>query len=114
MDNKARGNEGEDVALHYLEDKGYEILERNFRNRRAEIDLIALWRNELLVFVEVKKRKDTSYGDPEAFALPGQQRLIIQAAEDYIFSINWHKDIRFDIIAVNDNNQIEHFEDAFY
>lgn len=110
-----KGKAGELQASQHLESKGYEILERNYRYHKGEIDLIALWQNELLVFVEVKARSNMDFGDPETFVSPGQERLILEAAEDYIFAVNWKKDIRFDIIAIDLNtHQLEHIEDAFY
>jgi putative endonuclease len=115
MDHKAKGKIGENLARKYLESNGFEVLESNYRYLRGEIDLITLWQNELLVFVEVKARSNLDFGDPESFVSPGQERLILQAAEEYIFAINWKKDIRFDIIAIDLNTEkLEHFPDAFY
>lgn len=113
MDTKNKGKYGEDLAVSYLHKKGFEIVERNYRFRKGEIDLITLLNNEVLVFVEVKLRKGDAYGDPETFVSRKQERLIIQAAEDYIFAINWQKDIRFDIISIT-GSKVEHIEDAFY
>ncbi|REE01597.1 YraN family protein [Marinoscillum furvescens] len=113
VDTKNKGKYGEDLAVSYLRRKGFEIIERNYRHRRGEIDLIGLWDNTILVFFEVKLRKDTNYGDPETFVSRRQIKQIIDTAEEYIYGINWHKDIRFDIIAIG-NGQIEHIEDAFY
>jgi len=114
MDNKNKGKYGEDAAVRHLKKLGFEILERNYRHRRGEIDIIALKANEFLVFVEVKLRTNLQYGDPEEFVTNAQERMIIQTAEEYIFGINWHKDIRFDIITVNPKGEVEHFVDAFY
>ncbi|MEP0365451.1 MAG: YraN family protein [Cyclobacteriaceae bacterium] len=113
MDNKARGKYGEDLAVSFLEEKGFEILERNYRHGHGEIDMIGLLKNELLVFFEVKIRKSDTYGEPETFVSYAQQKLIIKTAEHYIYAINWHKDIRFDIISIQGKN-IYHIEDAFY
>ena len=114
MDNKIKGKYGEDAAVTHLEKEGFEILERNYRHKRGEIDIIALLENKLLVFIEVKLRSRIDFGHPEDFVTNAQERLIINGAEDYVFAINWHKDIRFDIMAVDPNGEIEHFEDAFY
>lgn len=113
MDNQAKGKYGEDLAVSFLEEKGFEIIERNYRYKRGEIDIIAMFENVLLVFIEVKIRKNDDFGSPETFVSNKQQRLIISGAEDYVYAINWHKDIRFDIITIT-NDQIEHIEDAFY
>ena len=114
MDNKIKGKFGEDVAISHLEKSGYEILERNYRHKRGEIDIIALFENKLLVFVEVKLRSRIDFGQPEDFVTNVQKNLIINGAEDYVFAINWNKDIRFDIITVGLEGEVEHFEDAFY
>lgn len=113
MENQNKGKYGEDLAVSYLQKKGFEILERNYRHRKGEIDIIGMINNELLVFVEVKLRKDVGYGDPETFVTRRQERQVIDTAEEYIYGINWHKDIRFDIIAIH-GEQLEHIEDAFY
>ncbi len=114
MNSKIKGKYGEDLAVSYLQNKGFEITERNYRHRRGEIDLIGILRNELLVFFEVKLRKRKDFGDPETFVTRAQERSIIDAAEAYIYGINWQKDIRFDIIAITSGSEIEHIEDAFY
>jgi len=108
-----KGRKGEDIAVNYLLKKGFEILERNYRYKRAEIDIIAM-KNELIVFVEVKLRMDTSFGHPEKFVSENQQQLIISGADDYIEQIQWQGNIRFDIISINSINEIAYFEDAFY
>ena len=114
MDRKKAGFKGETLAReHYLQ-AGYEILETNYRFKRAEIDFIALSRDEkLLVFVEVKARRRTDFGEPETFVSAPQKDRIRAAAEDYIYGINWRKDIRFDIACVDSRQQVEVFEDAF-
>ncbi|MEM6642336.1 MAG: YraN family protein [Bacteroidota bacterium] len=114
MDNRKSGESGEVIARQYYKSRGYEVLECNFRHKRAEIDFIALTATEqLLVFVEVKKRSRKDYGEAESFVSESQQRRIEEAAEAYIFGINWHKDIRFDIACVDALGNVEVFEDAF-
>ncbi|MFY0607894.1 MAG: YraN family protein [Cyclobacteriaceae bacterium] len=113
MDTKTKGKYGEDLAVSFLEKKGFEIVERNYRHARGEIDLIGILENKLLVFFEVKLRKGIAFGEPESFVSEAQQRLIIQVAEDYIYAINWQRDIRFDIISII-QDEIVHLEDAFY
>jgi putative endonuclease len=109
------GKLGEDKAAAYLAEKGYEILARNYRFKHSEIDLIAK-KGKLTIFVEVKTRTNLSYGFPEEFVDGAKAKLIMRAAEHYIFDTDWHFDIRFDIVSViiNPNNfRIKHFEDAF-
>ncbi|MFT6882607.1 MAG: putative endonuclease [Marinoscillum sp.] len=113
MNTKSKGKYGEDLAVSFLEKKGFEITERNYRYGRGEIDLIGILDNKLLVFIEVKLRKGNTYGEPESFVSNAQQKLIIKAAENYLFAINWEKDIRFDIISIT-REEILHIEDAFY
>jgi putative endonuclease len=91
------GNWGEAKAAAFLLEKGFEIVEKNFRNRHQEIDLIVR-KDKMLVFVEVK-------------------RGVMKAAENYIFDNDWHFDVRFDIISIliftNGKTEIRHIEDAF-
>lgn len=113
MDRKTKGIEGEAIAKAYYERLGCEILERNYRFRRAEIDLIALKDDLILIFIEVKLRSGSDFGYPETFVSDSQKDRIKEAAEDYIYSINWNKEIRFDIVSINSAGSIEVFEDAF-
>lgn len=112
MDRKTKGIEGEAIAKRHYESNGFEILETNYRFGRAEVDLIVL-ENDTLVFVEVKNRTRTDFGDPETFVSVAQQERIKEAAEDYIFAIDWKKAIRFDIACLTGSGKIEIFEDAF-
>ena len=114
MNNKASGIKGEEIARIHYANRGYEILDTNFRYQRAEIDFIALTPEEhLLVFVEVKNRRRKDFGETETFVSVAQQNRIKEAAEEYIFGINWKKDIRFDILCVDPEKKIEWFQDAF-
>lgn len=113
MDKKKKGTQGEAIAKGYYESSGYEVLEKNYRYRRAEVDLIVLKEEELLVFVEVKNRSRKDFGEPESFVSDAQQNRIKEAAEEYIYGINWKKDIRFDIVCVDGSGGMEVFEDAF-
>ncbi|WP_245811192.1 YraN family protein [Ekhidna lutea] len=113
MDRKTKGIQGEGIAKRYYENQGCEILETNYRYLRAEIDFIALQDEELLIFVEVKNRSRRDFGEAETFVSAAQQNRIKDAAEEYIFGINWNKDIRFDIVCVDSSGKIEVFEDAF-
>ncbi len=109
------GLEGENMAVKYLSDKGYDILERNYRFGRAEIDIICQI-GKLLVFVEVKSRKSNTFGYPESFVSDEQADRIMDVADEYTFSKNWNGNIRFDIISIetSSNFKITHFEDAFH
>ncbi len=75
MSNRETGMLGESIALRYLVDKGYEVVERNYRTRYGEIDLI-LRGAQALVFVEVKARRGTGFGDPLEAVTPGKQARV--------------------------------------
>jgi len=110
------GNKGEKTAENYLLKIGYEILERNFRAKKAEIDIICKHANTL-IFVEVKTRTSTKFGNPEEFVNQAKSAKVIEGAEVYMIENNWKGAIRFDIISIlvrNDNVDVKHFEDAFY
>ena len=109
------GKQGEVEACRYLREQGYEIMFRNYRYQHAEVDLIAK-KGKLLVFVEVKTRTNLSYGNPEEFVSYTKAKLVMKAAEQYIFANDWLHDIRFDIIAVTISGnelRVKHIEDAF-
>ena len=109
------GKTGEELAAIYLEEKGFEILEKNWRNRFKEIDIIAK-KDDLLVIVEVKTRSTMAFGTPADFVGLKKQRNLINAAEAYIFAKNSDLETRFDIVSIllqGDRNVIEHIEWAF-
>ena len=109
------GKQGEDLAIQYLTDKGYEILERNWRNIHKEIDIIAK-DGEELVIVEVKTRQSDEHGEPDLAVTKRKQGMLIAAANAYIFKNRLDINTRFDIISIlfKDNDPvIEHIEDAF-
>ncbi|HEY9487646.1 MAG TPA: YraN family protein [Chryseosolibacter sp.] len=107
------GGLGENLAAEFLVKKGFQVVVRNYRWRKAEIDLI-VQRDNWLIFVEVKTRSSNAWGEPESFVSDLQRRLIYDAAEEYIFSTDWRGNIRFDIISVKPGTrpEIVHFEDA--
>ena len=109
------GKLGEELAVNYLTGKGYEILERNWRNRHKEIDIIAKDGKDLVI-VEVKTRQTNEYGDPDTAVTKQKQRCLISAANTYIFRNNLNLETRFDIISIifrDGEPVIEHIEDAF-
>ena len=111
------GQSGEDAALAYLLQQGYELVHRNYRHGRAEVDLVVRLGQHLLVFVEVKTRTSSRYGYPEEFVTARKQELFRRAAEQLQEELNWTGDIRFDILALTSaasGLHVEHFEDAFY
>ena len=109
------GKLGEEIASNYLEGKGYEIVERNWRNTHKEIDIIAK-DGETLVMVEVKTRQTDEYGNPDIAVTKKKQRLLIAAANAYLFKNKLDVETRFDIISIifkDGEPVIEHIEDAF-
>ena len=107
------GNKGENLAAEFLRQKGFEIVARNYRYRRSEIDLIVK-RENWLVFIEVKTRSSSDFGQPEEFVDDFKAFNIFEAAEEYIFSTDWQGHVRFDVVSVKLGlaPEIEHFEDA--
>ncbi len=97
---KNTGDLGEDIAVEYLKEQGYEIIERNFRCKLGEIDIIALDKDEI-VFIEVKTRKTLSYGNPGDSVNEPKQKHIYRTAEYYLL-INGKLDdyTRLDVIEV--------------
>ncbi|MCA8832272.1 YraN family protein [Hymenobacter pini] len=111
------GQAGEEAALAHLLSQGYELVHRNYRFRRAEVDLIVRRGAELLVFVEVKTRSSAQFGHPEEFVTERKRQLFRLAAEQLQEELNWNGDIRFDILALSPTAtglRLEHFEDAFW
>lgn len=114
MENKTNiGKKGEQLAADFLIKKGFEIVVRNYRHKHAEIDLIVK-RDDWLIFVEVKARSSSDYGEPEEFVDARKVNKLFEAAEEYIYSTDWHGHIRFDIVSVKLGKEpvVELFEDA--
>ena len=95
---KEIGDFYEDKAKDFYLKNGYTFLAENYRYGRREIDLIFKKEN-ILVFVEVKYRNSSSFGYPEDWVDERKQLLIEECADYFIEEINWHDNIRFDIIA---------------
>ena len=110
------GKKGEQLAIDYLIENNYVILEQNYRFQKAEIDIIAQ-KSEVLAVIEVKTRSTTDFGNPQDFVKPKQIRNWVKAIDEYVTTNDLHVEVRFDIIAIvksKDGFKIEHLEDAFY
>jgi putative endonuclease len=110
------GTQGEKFAFEYLLSKGFEILEKNYRYLKAEVDLVVK-KDELIIFVEVKTRATDYFGRPEESITKSKQKLLIEAADHYILSNDLKNEVRFDAISIIINKKgvsINHIEDAFY
>lgn len=114
MEKRIFGSSGEDIALKYLMRRGYKLLERNFRAGRNELDLIMQYK-DLLVFVEVKTRRNESFGLGREAVDYRKQQHIISAAQFYIAQVgNYDNKVRFDVIEVKlPEGKVVHIENAF-
>lgn len=111
------GPQGEDLAVAYLLDRHYRILQRNYTYGHLEIDIVAMDGPEL-VFVEVKARSNFQYGEPEYFVTEGKQEKLRRAAQAYIERwISGLVTCRFDVIAIAERNgatEVRHLKNAFW
>jgi putative endonuclease len=111
------GRHGENLAKIFLEDSGYEILDENWTHGKAEIDLIA-YKNRIIIFAEVKTRTGNGFGEPEDFVDTRKQKLLAEAADEYIYLMDHQGEVRFDIISIlfdkSTNYTLKHIEDAFW
>ncbi|TGY93679.1 YraN family protein [Petralouisia muris] len=111
--NRSRGMDWERQAAEFLENKGYQILHRNFCSRYGEIDLVAR-QGRYLVFLEVKYRKDEKGGHPLEAVDRRKQRRICKTAVYYCLRYGYGEDTpcRFDVIGIL-GTEIMHVEHAF-
>jgi putative endonuclease len=112
------GQKGEEFATGFLDSKGYSILERNYRTKIGEIDIIAA-KHETLVFCEVKTRQGNRFGLPVEAVTPKKQATIRTVAEIYLSSLKSfqkYDEVRFDVIAItvaDGSFNINHMINAF-
>lgn len=101
MSTKITGAHGEDLACEYLKKNGYKILERNYRIRGGEIDIVAK-EGDTLVFVEVKARWSHEYGLPSESMTPWKIKYLIKTAMFYVQKVNWgNKEYRLDFVSID-------------
>lgn len=115
MDNRRKiGKIGEELAIEFLESHGCQLMEKNFRSGRGEIDIIAI-KEGLLLFVEVKTRTSLRHGSPEDKVRWYQQQKIKDTAQRYMSNCYWEGQIRFDVIMVylDGSRVIRHFPGYF-
>jgi putative endonuclease len=97
---RLRGQRGEQIAVAYLQKRGYRIQQQNYRCRRGEIDIIA-WDGSTLVFVEVKTKGQTAFGAPQAMVNARKQKTITRVAMTYIQQHQlYNTALRFDVVAI--------------
>jgi len=109
------GKKGEQLAIDFLIDKGYKVLEKNYRYLKAEVDII-VQKNNVLAVIEVKTRSSAYFGNPEEFVNPKKIKLLLSAIDYYVVERDLDVEVRFDIIAIITNKKetkIEHLKDAF-
>ena len=115
--NKKFGERGEDIAVDFLKEKGFQIIERNYRYGHGEIDIVAKDKDNL-VFIEVKTRKNLEFGPPELTVTKSKQRQIRKIAELYLYEKKIKDTFcRIDVIAIliqkNIPPKITHIINAF-
>jgi putative endonuclease len=112
---KLLGRSGEDRAARLLAGRGYRIVERNYRTKQGEIDLIAL-DGDTIVFAEVKTRTSDAYGAPELAVDPRKQARMVKAALSYLKRKKLHQTAcRFDVVAISGpgEDRVEVIRNAF-
>ncbi|WP_348693341.1 YraN family protein [Duganella fentianensis] len=97
------GQQGEDRALAYLQQQGLQLLERNFRCKVGELDLI-MQHGAVLVFVEVRQRASHRYGGAAASVTPAKQRRLLRAAQYFLLRYAALPPCRFDLLAIDGEN----------
>ena len=107
-------NRGEDMATRYLRWHGHRIVDRNYHEKCGEIDIIS-YEKDLLVFTEVKQRKNADFGRPEEFVTATKQERIRKTAHLYIMRNKYRGNARFDVIEVlgEKKPEIRHIKNAF-
>jgi len=110
------GKKGEEIAVKYLQEHNYTILDLNWTFQKAEVDIIAL-KNNTLAVVEVKTRSSIMVGEPQEFINKKKVNLLVKAINEYVITKNLDVNVRFDIITVVKSKstfKLIHFKDAFY
>lgn len=110
------GKRGEDIAADHLIKKGHQIIARNFRYEKAEVDIISKC-GDMIVFTEVKTRSTERFGYPEQAVNKKKQEMLRTAMDFYLSENNIKEEARFDIISIvitDSGSDIHHIEDAFY
>ncbi len=113
MHTRGKGKAGEELAIGYLKEQGYTIVNQNFQTRHGEIDCIARDPDGTLVFLEVKVSFGTRYGNPLYRVTPAKQRRITTMARLYCARNRIEGPMRLDVIAIHDGH-IEHLKNAFF
>ena len=112
--NRSVGTRYETMAAVYLEQKGYTIVERNYRRRGGELDIVAA-KDGMLIICEVKYRRTGEHGSPLEAVDARKQRQISRMTAHYLVSHGYRREVpvRFDVIGISGDDGIEHIENAF-
>lgn len=110
------GRRGEDLAARLLAEKGYQVLDRNWRCEVGELDLVAQ-EDDCLAFVEVRTRRGRTMGSPEESITVAKQARLIDLADAYVQAHDWPGHWRIDVVAVEIDAggrllRVEHYENA--
>ncbi len=116
MNTKLTGNQGENRASEYLESKGFEIIERNWRTNRGELDIIAV-KNDILVFVEVKTLPNGTLDMIQRELNSQKRQRIIKTSKRFLLKHREYSNsyVRFDVIVIDmpGLGPVYHIENAF-
>lgn len=115
-DRRGLGRRGESLAARYLAERGYVILDRNWRCDAGELDLVAR-DGDSLVCVEVRTRRGRSLGSPEESITAAKQERLRNLAWAYMIELDWAGDCRIDVVAIEMDRRgrlqrIDHYENA--
>lgn len=111
--NTERGRAGEALAEVYLREQGFSILCRNYRHKHAEVDIVAMDKDELVI-VEVKIRQNNLFGFPEEAVTHQKENLLKEAGYAYKEQNKISSPVRFDVVAISiEEKEIKHYKDAF-
>ena len=114
---RAQGDAAEERACRHLGRSGFTIVERNYRTKGGEIDIVAR-KGDVLVFVEVRSREVPGFGTPEESVTPAKRRRIVAVARRYLSDVppsSW-REARFDVIAIEGTGAdvvLRHYPAAF-
>jgi putative endonuclease len=115
--NQQVGKFGEWLACEHLVDSGMRLVDRNWRCRLGEVDIIA-WDGDTIVFCEVKTRRGAGYGTPAAAVVRAKQHRLRRLAVEWLkITGNHARDVRFDVVSVLPQRRgaprVEHLKGAF-
>jgi putative endonuclease len=107
--NQQTGKRGENLAVEFLQEKGYQVIERNWRHHHLELDIIAT-KEGMLHIVEVKTRYSLQFGWPEQSISKNKMRFLKNAAEAYQFQHKKWKHLQFNVVAITlEENNVKEF-----